>query len=340
MLSDKAMLVGLHISMWSARKHDKSVSTEVAEAHEANVSAGRYNKHLLVEAEKLEELRALANQIRLFFYKMTLPWTDEGYRLLPSASYFEFTKQFAEFKVAFDQLVREFLEAYPYYREQARAPLGGLHRDSDYPDIATLAEKFDLKTDILPIPCGEDFRVTLGQEEQARVAREIDQQVKQSVARGMGELWSRLKEAVAHLAAQLERPKARLHSATLRNVAEIAQMVPRLNIANDEELTALAKETNSRLACFSRQDLLQYSAARSRAAGIANELAAKINRAMKDRGYDESAGYARVAEITNVPEAVVEFPNPQTDLVPQTAPANQADQIVARMFDYMELMAS
>jgi hypothetical protein len=117
-------------------------------------------------------------------------------------------------------------------------------------------------------------------------------------------------------------------------------MVPRLNVANDEELTALAKETNSRLASFSRQDLVQYPAARSRAAGIANELAAKINRAMKDRGHDESAGTARVAEITNVPAAVVEFPNPQTDLVPQTAPANQADQIVARMFDYMELMAS
>ena len=162
MISDKAMLICLHITMWTARKHDKRVSEEVAQSHEANTNAGRYNKHLLDQAEKLEELRTLAGQIRQYFYKVTLPWSDEGYRLLPSHLYFEFTNQMSEFKTAYEQLVREFLDAYPTYREQARSSLGLLYRDSDYPDWSKLTEKFDLTTDILPIPCGEDFRVTLG----------------------------------------------------------------------------------------------------------------------------------------------------------------------------------
>ena len=92
MISDKAMLICLHITMWTARKHDKRVSEEVAQSHEATTNAGRYNKHLLDQAEKLEELRTLAGQIRQYFYKVTLPWSDEGYRLLPSHLYFEFTK--------------------------------------------------------------------------------------------------------------------------------------------------------------------------------------------------------------------------------------------------------
>ena len=54
MISDKAMLICLHITMWTARKHDKRVSEEVAQSHEANTNAGRYNKHLLDQAEKLE----------------------------------------------------------------------------------------------------------------------------------------------------------------------------------------------------------------------------------------------------------------------------------------------
>ena len=62
MISDKAMLICLHITMWSARKFDKRVSEEVAQSHEANTNAGRYNKHLLDQAEKLEELRALAQR--------------------------------------------------------------------------------------------------------------------------------------------------------------------------------------------------------------------------------------------------------------------------------------
>jgi hypothetical protein len=194
------------------------------------------------------------------------------------------------------------------------------------------------------IPCGEDFRVTLGAEEKARVAREIDQQVKQSLTRATSELWLRLMQSVAHLAAQLERPKARLHTSTLRNVTEIADLVPRLNVTNDEELTALAQETNSRLASFTRQELAEHPAARARAAGIANELAAKIKHAMKDRGYDssnESAAIGQVSGMVEAPMAAVQMtdPNP-TDPAPQPAPAPEADQIVLRMQDYMELMAS
>jgi hypothetical protein len=151
--------------------------------------------------------------------------------------------------------------------------------------------------------------------------------------------------SVAHLAAQLERPKARLHTSTLRNVTEIADLVPQLNVTNDEELTALAQETNSRLGSFTRQDLAQHPAARARAAGIANELAAKIKHAMKDRGYDTSDDSAVIGQVSGTAEApaaaVVQLPDPKpTDPAPPPAPAPEADQIVARMFDYMELMAS
>jgi len=240
--------------------------------------------------------------------------------------------------------VREFLDAYPTYREQARSSLGLLYRDSDYPDWSKLTEKFDLTTDILPIPCGEDFRVTLGEDEKARVAREIDQQVKQSLTRATSELWSRLMQAVAHLAAQLERPKARLHTSTLRNVTEIADLVPRLNVTNDEEFTALAQETNSRLASFTRQELAEHSAARARAARIANDLAAKIKHAMKARGYDssnESAAIGQVSGMVEAPMVAVQMPDPTTpDPAPQPAPAPDVDQILAKMGDYMELMAS
>ena len=342
MLADKAMLVAIHVSLWGARKFDRQVSDEVAQSHEASSKAGRYNKHLLAEAEKLEELRTLAGQVRLWFYKITLPWSDDGNRLLPSASYFEFTKQFSEFKVAFEQLVREFIDAYPGYRENARPILGGLHRDSDYPEIEELLAKFDLRMEILPVPCGEDFRVSLGQEEKARVARDIDQQAKQSLSRGMGELWSRLKESVVRLAAQLERPKARLHSATLRHMLEVAELVPRLNVVKDEELTTLANETLARLGCFSRQDLAQAGAMRTRAASIANEMAARIKSAMKARGYDVSDKSADaplrglstsgVAQMPDQPQQSAQPPQPKP-----TTPA--ADAIISKMADYMELIA-
>jgi hypothetical protein len=135
-----------------------------------------------------------------------------------------------------------------------------------------------------------------------------------------------------------------LHTSTLRNVTEIADLVPRLNVTNDEELTALAQETNSRLANFTRQELAEHPTARARAAGIANELAAKIKHAMKDRGYNssnESAAIGQVSGMEEVPMAAVQIPDQKpTDPAPQPAPAPDVDQILAKMNDYMELMAS
>ena len=78
MITEKAMLAAVHISIWTAVKHDRKISRDVASQHGAHQGAGRYNKQLLRGADKLDELRTLAGQIRQYFYKITLPWSDEG----------------------------------------------------------------------------------------------------------------------------------------------------------------------------------------------------------------------------------------------------------------------
>ena len=160
MITERAMLAAVHISIWTAVKHDRKVSRDVANQHGAHESAGRYNKQLLRGAEKLDALRTLAGQIRQHFYKITLPWSDEGYRLLPAHFYFELTTQMREFERAFSQSVEEFLEVYPSYIEQVRPELNGLFREEDYPSAEKLRAKFGVKLEVLPIPSGDDFRVT------------------------------------------------------------------------------------------------------------------------------------------------------------------------------------
>jgi hypothetical protein len=71
MITERAMLAAVHISIWTAIKHDRKVSRDVAQQHGAHAGAGRYNKQLLREAEKLEALRSLSGQIRQYVYKIT-----------------------------------------------------------------------------------------------------------------------------------------------------------------------------------------------------------------------------------------------------------------------------
>ena len=310
MITERAMLAAVHISIWTAIKHDRKVSREVAEQHGAYAGAGRYNKQLLREAERLESLRSLAGQIRQYFYKITLPWSDEGFRLLPAHFYFELTTKMREFEQAFAQQVEEFLAIYPSYIEQVRPELNGLFREEDYPSTEKLRNKFGVKLEVLPIPSGNDFRVTLSEEEQARVVREIDENVRQSLQKGTEDLWARLKGVVAHMVERLNEPESRFHASLMTNICELVELLPRLNVNQDEELNHFAGEIRDRLCGFTARDLKKNEILRAATANDAAEILTKMDAVLRERGQqiDCSANAANADDIFAHMAAYMEAP--------------------------------
>jgi hypothetical protein len=314
MITERAMLAAVHISIWTAIKHDRKVSREVAEQHGAYAGAGRYNKQLLREAERLESLRTLSGQIRQYFYKITLPWSDEGYRLLPAHFYFELTTKMREFEQAFAQQVEEFLAVYPSYIEQVRPELNGLFREEDYPSTDKLRNKFGVKLEVLPIPSGNDFRVTLSEEEQARVAQEIDENVRQSLQKGTEDLWTRLKGVVVHMVERLNEPESRFHASLVTNICELVELLPRLNVNQDGELNRFAGEIRVRLCGFTARDLKKNEILRAATTNDAAEILTKMDAVLRERG--------------------------QQTVINCSANAVSADDIFAHMAAYMEAPAS
>jgi hypothetical protein len=301
MITERAMLAAVHISIWTAIKHDRKVSREVAEQHGAYAGAGRYNKQLLREAERLESLRSLSGQIRQYFYKITLPWSDEGYRLLPAHFYFELTTKMREFEQAFAQQVEEFLAVYPSYIEQVRPELNGLFREEDYPSTDKLRNKFGVRLEVLPIPSGNDFRVTLSEEEQARVAREIDKSVRQSLQKGTEDLWTRLKGVVAHMVERLNEPESRFHASLVTNICELVELLPSLNVNQDEELNRFAGEIRDRLCGFTARDLKKNEILRAATANDAAQILTEMDAVLRERGQNtDSALCARVANADDI----------------------------------------
>ncbi len=280
MITEKAMLAAVHISVWTATKHDKEVSRQVADQHGAHESAGRYNKKLLQQAAKLDAIKTLAGQIRAHVYKLTLPWSDEGYRILPASLYFPLAEEMKEWERKFYQAVDEFFTEYPSYIEQVRPALNGLFRPEDYPDPKKIREKFELRLEILPIPSGEDFRVSLSEEQRARISRDIDAQVRVSLQRGTQELWIRLRKLVDHMVSRLQQPEGKLYASVVDNVVELIDVLPDLNLTGDPTLNTFVEEIRTRLCSASAKelkanDLLRASTAQE-AADIASRMAAHM----------------------------------------------------------------
>jgi len=312
MITERAMLAAVHISIWTAVKHDRKVSREVAQRHGAYDGAGRYNKQLLHEAERLEALRSLAGQIRQYFYKITLPWSDEGYRLLPAHFYFELTTKMREFEIAFTQQVEQFLAVYPSYIDRVRPELNGLFREEDYPSTGKLRKKFGVKLELLPIPSGNDFRVTLSEEEQARVAREIDGNVRQSLQKGTEDLWVRLKAVVSHMIERLNEPESRFHASLVTNICELVDVLPRLNVNQDEELNHFAEEIRNRLCGFTARELKKNEILRAATANDAAQILTEMDLVLRERqqqiGAESSATFESADDIFAHMAAYMEAP--------------------------------
>jgi hypothetical protein len=159
-LSSRAMLCSLSISVWSARKHDAEASEEIAERHGAQADAGRYHKVLLPKAA-LAEIQKIVSETRQAHYFMTLPWDDNGYRVLPASAYMDHSEKMRALSNRFTPAVEVLVSQFSQLVEEAKVRLGGLFRAEDYPPLDELRSKFSFETKVLPLPEAGDFRVTL-----------------------------------------------------------------------------------------------------------------------------------------------------------------------------------
>ena len=244
-LSSRAMLCSLSISQWSASKHDRQASEEIAAHHGAQPDVGRYNK-LLIPKETLAEVRRIAGEARREHYFMTLPWDDNGYRVLPAAVYMEHTEKLREYSRQFMAAVELFAAQFDQLVIESRSRLGGLFRPEDYPTSKEIRDKFAFDTKVMPLPDANDFRVSLGDEEQDRIKRQITASVEASLTVASRELWQRMYEAVSHMADRLSAYKAteqgrrtslpRFHR---DQPGEASRRDARLNVTGDPELERL-----------------------------------------------------------------------------------------------------
>jgi hypothetical protein len=299
-ITHKAMLAAVHISIWTATKHDRKVSRDVANQHGAQERAGRYNKQLLMGAARLEDLRTLAGQIRQHFYKVTLPWSDEGLRLLPSHFLFELTARMREFKADFSAGADQFLEVYPSYIREARVELGSLFREEDYPSVDKLREKFNVNLEILPISTGDDFRVTMSAEEQARIAREIDANVRQRLTKGTDDLWKRLRDVVSHMVDRLNEPDSRFHATLITNIHDLVSLLPQLNVNQDPDLERFATQIRERLCSYTAQELKKDVSLRTSTAVEAAGIVAEMDEVLDGRLSQAPLVRTEMPEVSDI----------------------------------------
>ena len=276
-LATKAMLVDLSIRAWNARKFDKKITKEVAQRHGTTEKAGRYNKNLLPEkADSYEAIWAAAGSARIEHYEQTLPWANDGARILPAANYMAYMDKSRAKRRAFEEAVATFLPEYPTLQERAKGILNGMYNPEDWPTPAIMAGRFEFSVKVFPLPSAEDFRVSLQADDVGTIRKQIERDVSESVTAAVGDLWQRLYKAVVHFREQVKGDGV-VREAMLTNLRELCEILPRLNLSGDPRLDEMQKKIADSLGGYGAEDLKRNKKrTRKQAAAEADKIVADL----------------------------------------------------------------
>lgn len=244
-LNERAMLVNLHVSMWSATRTDPKVAAEIAARHGAKSDTGRYSK-FLIDRKHLEPISKKAGEARQEHYRLTLPWANDGARILPSRMYHDYTSRMNRFREEFEELVDAFAGIYYDLKRQAKVDLNGLYNEADYP--ADITAKFRMHHKVLPVPTASDFRVDLANEEIDSLKRQMEATMRETTAAAMADCWERLHTVISNVSERLNDPKAIFRDSLIGNVRDLIDILPALNIAGDPKLMELTERARRQIA--------------------------------------------------------------------------------------------
>lgn len=256
-IHSRVMLVELSISQWSARKIDKRAAQQVADANKVESRNGTYYKSL-VEGGSLEAIKKLATKARQAHWHRTLPWSDAGPRVLSNLAYIDYMQEMAGFGAEFDKLVAQFIAEYPLLRQEASRLLGNLFDDADYPDLQRVADKFSFRTNVMPLPMGDDFRCDIGQDEVERIRSEITAATQASMQSAVRDAYDRVTKVVEAYIDRLAGSETIFRDSLVENARELAEVLPALNVTGDPQLAALATQLKEKL-CAHDPDALRHN---------------------------------------------------------------------------------
>lgn len=280
-IATSAMLVELSISCWTARKLDKRVSQEVDADKGAKARAGNYQKNLLAGTHKLDNIVKFAANVRAWHLANTLPWSDNGLRLLPMDNFLRYKERLGEYEEEYNLLVDSFLNEYPTLVDAAAFQLGDLFDRNEYPEVNDIAHKFRFQYVFSPVPTVGDFRIDINEQAKAELTDNFNRNFDSRVQGAMKEAWTRLHDCLTHVSERLgdvnEGERKVFRDSLVGNAQELIDMLKVLNVTKDPDLERARQQLAQTFTGLEVKDLRDSAEIRKDVRSQVNDILNKFN---------------------------------------------------------------
>jgi SNF2 family DNA or RNA helicase len=253
------------------------VSKEIDINKNTTIKAGNYNKHILAGSDQLDAITKLANEIRDWHGRQTLPWSDTGTRLLPMTNFFDYKQQLGVYEAEFKSRINTFIQQYPNIIQSMVYKLGNLFDRSEYPDADKIESKFNLRYTIMPVPETKDFRVDIADDIREEMQKEYQKAYEGRVETAMSDAWSRLHNTLEHMVDRLSGDDKKIfRNSLVDNALELTNLLTRLNVTKDPKLEHARQALEQSLVGVTANDLRESQGARQEILSRVNEIMESI----------------------------------------------------------------
>lgn len=284
-LEERALLVTLTMGQWSASKADREVSKEVTDLKGARSDSGTFRKQL-ISRTALKKISQVCTAARTSHNTLTLPWNDDGSRIITTETYQHYSKVMRDYRVAMQNAVDEFLEGYDDLVKQAKKDLGKLFKQEDYPDKSVIASKFYFDVEPKHIPVSKDFRAKVSNAEAKAIAKDIEQRTQARLNEAMKDIWQRIAKVTERMYTKLDEYTPRVglrdsegvfRDSLVENIKELAELLPSLNVTGDPAVTKFQKDLLDNLCKYEPKELREDAKARAQTSKKAKEIYNKVS---------------------------------------------------------------
>ena len=278
-----AMLVELSVSNWTGMKIDRRASQEVDETKGTKVAANTVHKKLFAGTKLLDDIVKFSAKVRAANNESTLPWTDNGVRLLPSSSFIDYKSMMSTLETEWEGFVNGFLENYVDLKTEAAYNLGASYDALDYPDVEEVQSKFAFKLVFSPVPTSGDFRIDVGEKAKAELQQQYEADAKEKTSKAMQTAWDRLHKNLENMSSKLadkntNGDKKVFRDSLLDNAVSLVDSLKHLNINNDPKLEEARKELELTLTdVHDAQDLRDFRDTRLEVKKGVDDILSKFN---------------------------------------------------------------
>lgn len=241
------------------RKLSDAQTQQAASTFDASTDLLTASKRLIdTKTPAYRELTSIKSQAHAYWRSITLPYPQEGVRLIKQSDVAAFEDKMREFKDRLIAAAANLQLEYESLKASAREKLGALYNPSDYP--ASLDGVFNITWEY-PSVEPPNYLMTFNPELYAQEQSRVHQRFETAVMMAEDAFAARLEDLITHLIERLtdepDGTKKTFRTSAVENFREFYEEFRRMNVRSNAELDRLISRANDLVSGVDVKDLRQ-----------------------------------------------------------------------------------